>query len=309
MKIAIMGTGGVGGYYGGLLAVAGHDVVFIARGAHLEAIRKNGLAVKSVFGNFRVQPATATDNPASIGPVDLVLFSTKTYGTEEAAQAIVPITGRDTAVISFQNGVEAAEKIGRVVGHEHMIGGVTWLSAAIEELGVISQYSQFRRIDIGEFSGEVTQRTEMIAEVLKSTGADVEVVTNIVQVLWTKFVFISAISALGGLTRVATGDYRSVPESRAVLIGALNEVIAVAGAKGIRLEPDLVAKTLEFIDGAPPAMLPSMQRDIEAGRRSELESMIGVVVRLGAELNVPTPIMALAYAALKPGHLKASRVK
>ncbi len=308
MKIAIMGTGGVGGYYGALLTVAGHDVVFIARGKHLEAIRKNGLAIKSVFGDFRIS-ATATDDTASVGPTDLVIFATKTYSTDEAARATAPLVGRDTVVISFQNGVEAAEKIGRVVGYEHILGGVTWLSAAIEAPGIIGQYSQFRRIAIGEFSGKVTQRAESIAEVLKSTGADVEVVTNIVQVLWTKFVFISAISALGGLTRVATGDYRSVPESRAVLIGALNEVIAVAGAKGVSLEPDLVVKTLEFIDGAPPAMLPSMQRDIEAGRRSELESMIGVVVRLGAELNVPTPIMALTYAALKPGDLKASRGK
>ncbi len=305
MKIAIMGTGGVGGYYGGLLAKAGHEVAFIARGKHLEAIREKGLEIKSVFGDFTVHPANATDNPASVGPVDLVLFATKTYHTDEASRAIQPMVGPNTTVISFQNGVDAVERISAVIGAEHVMGGVTYLSAAIEAPGLIGQYSQFRRIVIGEVSGKITPRAEAICEALKSTGAEVEIASNIVQVLWTKYVFISAISAMGGLTRVTIGEYRCVPETRAVLIEALHELTAVARAKGVALEQDILEKTMDFIDSAPPGMTPSMQRDVEAGRPSELESMIGTVVRIGAELGVPTPLMGFAYAVLKPGEAKA----
>ncbi len=149
MRIAIMGSGGVGGYYGGLLATAGQDVVFIARGAHLEVIREKGLQVKSVHGDFTVSPARATDHPGEVGPVDLVIVATKTYRTDEAAQAIRPMIGPNTVVISFQNGIDAAERIGSAVGMEHVLGGATWLSAAIEALGKIGQYSQFRRIALG----------------------------------------------------------------------------------------------------------------------------------------------------------------
>ena len=305
MKIAIMGTGGVGGYYGGLLARAGHEVTFIARGAHLEAIRDQGLQVKSVYGDFHVAPAQATNKPADVGVVDLVVFATKTYHTDEAAELIKPMVGRDTVVVSFQNGVDAADRIGPVVGMEHLLGGATWLSAAIERPGVIGQYSQFRRVVLGECNGMVTPRAQAICEVFKSTGANVELVENVEQILWTKFVFISAISALGSLTRVTMGEYRGVREARLILTDAINEVVVVAQAKGVTLDRDVVSNTLKFIDESAAGIKPSMQRDIEAGRMSELESMIGIVVRLGAKLGVPTPIMSTTYAVLKPGELKA----
>jgi 2-dehydropantoate 2-reductase len=234
-----------------------------------------------------------------------VVFATKTYHTDEAARLIKPIIGRDTMVISFQNGVDAAERIGQVVGMEHLVGGATWLSAAIEGPGVIGQYSQFRRIVAGELDGSITSRGQTLCEVLKSTGATVELVENVEEILWTKFVFISAISALGGLTRVTMGEYRGVREARALLTDAIHEVVAVARAKDVVLARDVVAGTLEFIDTSAAGIKPSMQRDIEAGRMSELESMIGIVVRLGAKLNVPTPVMSLAYAVLKPGEIKA----
>ena len=305
MKIAIMGSGGVGGYYGGLLAVAGQEVTFIARGAHLQAIRDKGLHVKSVHGDFTVSPVKATDRPGEIGAVDLVLVATKTYHTEEAAQAIKPLIGDNTVVISLQNGIDAAERIGSAVGMERMLGGATWLSAAIEAPGRIGQYSQFRRIALGELDGRITPRAQAVASAFATTPAVVELVPNIRQMLWTKFVFISAISALGGLTRVSMGEYRHVPEAREVLAQAMAEVAAVAQACGVALDADIVAKTLSFIDAAAPDMRPSMQRDLEAGRMSELESLIGVVVRLGRERGVPTPVMRLAYALLKPAHLKA----
>jgi 2-dehydropantoate 2-reductase len=307
MRIAIMGSGGVGGYYGGLLATAGQDVTFIARGDHLQAIRDKGLQIKSVHGDFTVLPAKATHNPGDVGPVDLVIVATKTYHTDEVAQALQPMIGANTVVISFQNGIDAAERIGSAVGMEHMLGGATWLSAAIEAPGKIGQYSQFRRIALGELDGRITPRAEEIASVLAKTPALVELVPNIRQVLWTKFVFISAISALGGLTRVAIGEYRQVPEAREVLGQAMAEVVAVAKARGVVLDAEIIAKTLAFIDAGAPDIRPSMQRDLEAGRISELESMIGVVVRLGSEHGVPTPVMRLAYALLKPAHLKALR--
>ena len=228
MRIAIMGAGGVGGYYGGLLATAGQDVTFIARGAHLQAIRGKGLQVKSVHGDFTVSPASATDHPGEVGPVDLVIVATKTYHTDEAAQAIRPMIGASTVVISFQNGIDAAERIGSAVGMEHMLGGAMWLSAAIEAPGRIGQYSQFRRIALGELDGRITPRAEAIASVLRTTPAMVELVPNIKALLWTKFVFIAAISALGSLTRVAVGEYRHVPEAREVLAEAMAEVAAVA---------------------------------------------------------------------------------
>ena len=305
MKIAIMGTGGVGGYYGGLLARTGQAVTFIARGAHLAAIREKGLQIKSVHGDFTVAPARATDNPAEVGPVNLIIVATKTYHTDEAAQAIKPMVGPDTVIVSLQNGVDAADRIGAVVGMERLIGGATWLSAAIEAPGVIGQYSQFRRIVLGEFNRQTTPRLQFVLDTLDATGATVEVSDNILKVLWTKFVFIASVSALGSLTRVPYGGYIHIPEPRAVLIEALGEVAAVAAARGIALDADVVDKTLAFIDSSAPSIKPSMQRDVEAGRVSELESLIGVVVRLSTELGVPTPIMRFAYAMLKPGHLKA----
>jgi 2-dehydropantoate 2-reductase len=304
MRIAIMGTGGVGGYYGGLLSQKGQEVIFIARGAHLQAMRQKGLHVKSVHGDFLVAPAKATDDPAEVGPVDLILFTTKTYHTDIAAQAIKPMVGQETVVVPLQNGIDAAERLGAYVGREHLVGGVTWLSAAIEAPGVIGQYSQFQRVVIGEFDGKVTARLKTIYETLQAAGIAVEMSDDILKVLWTKFVFISSASALGSLTRATIGEYRHVPETREVLTEALREVAAVAQARGVKIEEDLMAKTLEFIDNAAPDMKTSMQRDVEADRPSELESMIGVVPRLGRQTGVPTPVMRLAYAVLKPGNLK-----
>jgi 2-dehydropantoate 2-reductase len=239
--------------------------------------------------------------------VDIILFSTKTYQTDEAAQSIKPMVGMNTVVVSLQNGIDAADRIGRVVGIEHMLGGVTWLSAAVEAPGIIGQYSQFRRIALGEFNGQTTPRIEAVYNALQATGATVEVSDTILKVLWTKFVFIAPVMAMGSVTRVTFGEYRNVPEARTVLTKAISEVAAIAQAKGVKLDEDVVKKTLAFIDSSEPGIKPSMQRDVESGKPSELESMIGVVVRLGAEYNVPTPAMQFAYAMLKPGELKAQR--
>ena len=305
MKILIMGTGGVGGYYGGLLAQQGNEVTFIARGAHLYAIRHEGLKVKSIHGDFKVFRANATDDPAKVEPVDLVLFCVKTYNTDDAAEAIRPVIGPQTAVLSLQNGIDAAERIGKVVGMEHVIGGATWLSSAVEEPGVIKQISQFRRIVFGELEGGRSERLRSIFEVLNSTGVTVEVSEDIQKILWTKFVFISAVSTLGSLTRLPMGDYRSVPETRSLLSGIMQEVEALARAQGIPLDPDIVQKSLDFMDHAAPHIKPSMQLDVESGRRTELESMVGVIGRKGRQLGISTPVADFLYSSLLPVELKA----
>lgn len=305
MKILIMGTGGVGGYYGGLLAQQGNDVTFIARGAHLYALRHEGLNVKSIHGDFYVVPVNATDDPATVGPVDLVLFSVKTYHTDEAAQMMLPAVGPQTAVISLQNGVDAAERIGDVIGAGQVVGGATWLSSSVESPGVIKQISQFRRVVFGELDGSRSERIQSIFEVLNQTGSTVEISENIQKVLWTKFVFISSVSSLGSLTRLPMGEYRSVPESRSLLSRIMHEVEALAHAQGILLDPDVVQKSLEFIDNSAPHIKPSMQLDVESGRRTELQSMVGVIGRKGRELGVPTPVADFVYASLLPVELKA----
>ena len=308
MKIAVMGSGGVGGYYGGLLARAGHEVTLIARGAHLSALRADGLQVKSVHGDFAVVPVRATDTPAEIGPVDLVLVCVKTPDTDQAARAILPMVGVETTVLSLQNGVEAAERIGAVVGMEHVVGGATWISSALESPGVIRQVSQFRRIVVGELDGRVTPRVEAVADALGSTGVTVELSDDILRVIWTKFVFIAAISGVGSLTRLEIGEYRHVAETRALLVALMREVETVARASGVALETDVVDQVLAIVDGAAPDIKPSMQRDVERGHRSELESMIGVIGRKGRALGVPTVVADMIYAVLLPVERKARRV-
>lgn len=309
MKILIMGTGGVGGYYGGLLAQQGNDVTFIARGAHLHALRHEGLKVKSVHGDFSLPPVNATDDPATVGPVDLILFCVKTYNTDDAARAVGPVVGPQTTVMSLQNGIDAAERIGKVIGMEHLVGCVTWLSSAVESPGVIKQISQFRRIVMGELTGGTSERIQSIHDVLNNTGITVEITEDIQKVLWTKLVFIAAVSSVGSLTRLPMGGYRSIPETRGLLISIMQEVESLAHAQGVKLDENVVQNWLEFIDNAAPGIKPSMQLDVEAGNRTEIESMIGVIGRKGRELGVPTPVADFVYASILPIELKAREAR
>lgn len=304
MKIVMMGSGGLGGYYGAALSRAGHEVTFIARGSHLAALRSKGIEVKSVHGDFALDSVRATDATAEVGPVDLVVVCVKTPGTEEAARALEPLLGPETTVVSLQNGIDAAERIGGIVGMERLIGGATWISSALEAPGVIRQVSEFRRIVLGELDGRMTPRLEALVRVFRDTGAAVEASDNILKVLWTKFLFIAAISGLGSLTRLSIGEYRGVPEARALLVALMGEVKALAGAHRIVLDEDVIDRTLGLIDGAAPDIKPSMQRDMETGRPCELESMIGVVVRKGREKGVATPTADTVYGALLPVELK-----
>ncbi len=309
MKIAIFGAGGVGGYYGGLLAKHGHEVSFIARGDHLEAIRRNGIQVKSIHGDFVIQPARVTDHPSEIGPVDLVLVCTKTYSMESVLPELSQLINPGTTLISLQNGIEAAAQLGATVGLQHVLGGATWLSSEIYSAGVIRQVSQFRRVVIGELAGVITPRARAIAEVFSPTGVTIEISDSISKIIWTKFVFIAAISGIGGLVRLAIGDYRHVPETRSLLSGLMREVELLARHEGINLDPDVVERALEFIDQSAPQIKPSMQKDVENGKLFELDALIGVIGRKAREHNIPTPIADMVHASLLPVYLAVRKNK
>jgi len=300
-----MGTGGAGGYYGGLLARQGHDVAFVSRGSNLLAIQKNGLQVKSVHGDFSITPATVTDNPSRLPIPDLVLFCTKTYDTDEAGQAIKPNIGSDTTVLSLQNGIDAVERIGRIVGLNHMIAGATWISSALEAPGIVKQVSEFRRVVIGEPNGTITARVQTVSELFKETGITIELTDNILKVLWAKFIFISAASSLGSITRLPVADYRSIPETRQLIIRLMREVESLASRQNVALEPDVVERSLAFMDNSGPQIRASMQLDVAAGRPTEIDSILGVIGRQGRELGVLTPVADMLYALLLPVDLQA----
>jgi 2-dehydropantoate 2-reductase len=300
MRIAIMGTGGVGGYFGGLLAKAGEDVTFIARGEHLRAILEQGLRVESVHGDFTVYPAQASDNPKTVGPVDLIIFATKTHQIEVAAEAMRPLIGPQTAVLPLHNGLDAYERTAVVLGPAPVLGGICQVGSQIAAPGVIRQMTQFRRVVTGELDGPITPRVERIVEIMRKTGIQAEASDDIQTVRWTKFIFIAPYSGVGAVTRVPIGEFRACPESRVLLEQAMREVEAVAAVKGVILDPDVVAKTLAFCDNVEPRMMASMQRDVLDGRPSELDSLVGVMVRFGAALGAPVPTFRFLYGALLP---------
>jgi 2-dehydropantoate 2-reductase len=305
VKIAVVGAGGTGGYYGALLARQNHDVVFLARGRHLEAIRQDGLRIKSVLGDFHIVAATATDRAAEVGPVDLLLFCAKTYDTDQAAEGALALIGRETTVLSLQNGVEAPERIGTILGMEHMIAGATWVSSAIEAPGVIKHVSQYQRVVLGELNGQATRRAESIAAAFNQAGITTDISPNVQSVLWSKFIFIAAVSGMGCLTRLPIGSWRSVPETRALANRMMHETEQLARASGVNLDSDAIDKATGFVDGTAPHIKPSMQLDVEAGHRSELESLVGFIPRKGRLLGLATPVADMVYACLLPGELRA----
>jgi 2-dehydropantoate 2-reductase len=307
MKIAVFGTGGVGGYFGGRLAQAGEEVTFIARGAHLQAIQANGLKVESIAGDFTVSPAKSTDIPAEIGVMEVVIVATKAWDVPAAAEALKSNIGPGTVVVPLENGVEAPDQLAAVLGTEHVLGGLCRISAFIGAPGVIKHVGiNPPYIAFGERDGTQSARVEQLRAVFaRCQGLTVNVPEDIEAALWDKFVFIAAISGVGAITRQPLGVFRAVPESRALLISALEETTAVAHARGVKFPADEVQKVLVMIDNGAPGLVASMQRDIMDGKPSELEAQNGVIVRMGHELGVPTPAHAFIYASLLPLELKA----
>ncbi len=306
MRIAIFGTGGVGGYFGGRLAQAGEDVVFIARGEHLKAMRRHGLRVDSIEGDFVVQPVQATDDPAEVGPVDAVVVAVKAWQVSEAAEAMRPMVGPETFVVPLQNGVESPTQLAEALGSERVLGGVCRVMSFIAEPGHIREAGLPPYVAFGEPDNRPSKRVERLRQAFaRATGVNVEIPPDINAAMWRKFLFIASLSGVGAVTRAPFGVLRSLPEARQMLEQVMQEVLAVARARNIALPEDIVSQTLTFVDGLPPGGTASMQRDIMEGRPSELESQNGAVVRLGREVGVSTPLNAFIYHALLPLELRA----
>lgn len=300
MRIAILGSGGVGGYYGALLAQSGQDVTFLARGRHLQAIRERGLRVESVHGDLEIRPALATDDPAQAGVVDLVLVTVKTYDLEVAAESARSLFGPQTMALPLLNGLDAADRLSTVIGREHVLAGLTHISSSVVEPGIIRQVSEVRRITFGEPDGSITARAERIRDVLASSGIEVVLTSAVQTALWEKFIFIASISGVCCLARQPMGPVLGTPESRKLYVDALREVETVGRARGVTLAPDIVDRTLALSEAFAPETKPSLLLDLEAGRRLELEAMTGTVVRYGRSAGVATPVHNVIYAALKP---------
>jgi len=300
MRIAVVGAGGVGGGFGVALAKAGADVTFIARGAHLAAMKSGGLKVQGGRGETHLVPTRATDDPAEIGPVDIVLFCVKLWDVESAGTHIKPLIGPDTAVIPLQNGVDAHERLIPVLGPEAVMGGVAQISASIVAPGVIQQVGTFMRMIFGEFDDRRSKRAEDFLALCLKAGFDATLSEQILTDLWMKFILLAANASITALARQPIGKLRDDPDVRAVFIAAYRETFEVGRARAVALPADAVDKVMEFNSHAPPAMKASMALDLERGNRLELPWLGGKVVELGRQLGIPTPAHGTMYAMLKP---------
>ncbi len=299
MKIAVMGTGGVGGYFGGRLAAANFDVTFIARGEHLAAIRRDGLKIESENGDLHIYPTKVTDVPADIGPVDYVLFAVKLWDTAAAAHAIRRLIDAQTAVISFQNGVDAENQLSDILGRAHTMGGIAQIAALVAAPGIIRHTGTMARLVFGELGGERSQRGENLLAAFRTAGVDADLSDDIEKTIWQKFVFLVSFSALTSVTRHSIGPVREDPHARELLGLVMKESVAVAQAKGIDIDDEYVDDRLALIDTLPANMTSSMQQDLKRGNPLELDWLSGAVVRMGQELGVDTPANRFIYTALK----------
>ena len=301
MRVAVMGAGSLGGFYGGLLARAGHDVTFVARGEHLKAIQRDGLTIWSkLVGDFTL-PVKVTDDPATIRPVDVVLFAVKSYDLDEAATAMKPLVGADTTVLSVQNGIDNEERLGRILGEEKVIGGAVYVSSQVAAPGVIQHLGGPGQVLIGELPGGASPRVQRLADHIRDAGVEVIVHDNIQKALWEKFVTICAFSGVTALTRLPLGPVTSCPETRAFFREVMVEVAAVGRARGVAVQPSYPDDTLEMLSQPRMAGLyGSMAHDLMAGRRLEIDTLNGTVVRLGLEVGVSAPCNFAIHAALKP---------
>ena len=309
MKIAVMGTGGVGGYFGGLLAKAGEDVTFIARGAHLDAIRSKGLRVVSDLSGEFIVRSNATDDTKSVGPVDLVLYTVKMYHNDEAIPAIVPMVGEQTVVLTLQNGIDNGDRLAAALGENHVMIGTAGVQTRIMEPGVVRQLGQFGRIAFGEMSRGITPRCERMLDVFRKGGWNVELSENALGALWRKFIFITASAGVNAVTQVPYGEMRSVPETRELIISAYREITDVGRASGASLGDDVLEFCVSTLDGFAGNGMSSLANDFKAGNRTELEGLTGTAVRIGEKLGVSTPINSAIYALLKPAALRIEMLR
>jgi 2-dehydropantoate 2-reductase len=305
MRIAVFGTGAVGGYFGGRLAQAGEDVVFIARGEQLRAMLMHGLRVDSIKGDFLVKPVHATDNPDEAGKVDVVLVGVKAWQVPEAAEAMRPLIGPKTFVLPLQNGLEAPAQLAAALGNQHVLGGLCGLFCYVVGPGHIRHGGTEPFVKFGELDDRPSDRVKRLQEVFMRAGVTADIPPDIQVALWMKFLFITVWSGVGAVTHAPVGIWRSLPKTREMAEQGLNEIMAVARARGIVLPGDAMQKTIAMFDGLAPQSTSSMQRDVLEGRPSELEAQIGAVVRLGREVGIAIPLHSFIYHSLLPLELQA----
>jgi 2-dehydropantoate 2-reductase len=300
MKVAIMGAGGIGAYIGARLAATGAEVAFVARGAHLAALRRDGLRIESPRGNLHLRTVQATDDPKEIGPVDVALLAVKLYDMDTAARRMLPLVGTNTMVVPVQNGVTAPQLVAEIVGRKAVIGGLVYMACHIREPGVVVHLSDIEQFVFGELDGSRSRRIEALREAAAAAGLTARVTNDIAHELWNKFVLLGGHSSVACLSRKPIGDIRSDPDLRSLLVDSMKEVVAVGSAKGIAFDADIIERTLVLFDRFDPRSKASMLGDLETGKPLEVEWLSGALVRLGSELGVPTPVHRVTYACLKP---------
>jgi 2-dehydropantoate 2-reductase len=300
MRIAVIGGGGIGGPYGASLAKAGADVTFVARGAHLAAIRANGLRIEGDRGETHIRPARATDTIAEIGIVDIVLCCVKLWDLEVVAEPIRAIIGPQTAVIPLQNGVDAAERMVRILGNAAVMGGMAFVTGTIIAPGVIRQTGTYQRMTFGELDGRVSERGRRLRDLCEAAGFEGVLHADIMVPVWEKFILLVPLSGLNALTRLPLGKWRDDPDLQAIYEAALRETVSVGLAEGVRLPSDSVDRTLAQMRSMPAHHMTSMGNDLIRGNRLELPWFAGKVVELGRRHGIETPVNGLIYAALKP---------
>lgn len=301
MRIVVFGTGGVGGYFGGRLARIGEEVTFIARGEHLRAIKANGLKVDSPGGDFVIYPAKATDDVSEIGETDLVIVGVKAWQVPEAARAIKPLVGPNTTVLPLQNGVEAVPQLVDELGRDNVIGGLCRIVSFVVEPGHIRHAGFTPSIIIGELDNRRTDRIVNIEQVFKRAGVDIMIAADIQVALWMKFLFIASFSGVGAMANAPAGVIRGDPKWRTQMLKAMEEIYVLAHTRGIKLPPDSIDTVMAAVDALPEDATSSMQRDIAAGKPSELDAQNGAVVRMARESGIDVPTHALIYETLSRG--------
>lgn len=306
MRIAVLGAGAVGGYFGDVLSRAGNEVAFLARGDRLRTLRQHGLRLLEAGGEFTVSPAIFTDRPEEVGSVDAVLVAVKAWQVRDVAPSILPMLTPSTRVLPLQNGVEAAAQLAEVLPQNLVLVGVCRIIVAVVAPGCVKHIGVPPAILLGELDGSpASQPTRALASALKDAGVSAEMPADIHAALWEKLVLIAALSGIGAVSRGTIGEVRQSPPTRELLRRMMEEVAAVARTREIRIDPGVVTRTLAFVDAMPPAGTASMQRDVSEGKPSELDAIIGVVVRLGRERGVPTPVSEFIYASLLPQESRA----
>lgn len=307
MKIIIYGTGGVGGYFGARLAQSGNDVTFIARGKHLAAIQEKGLRLKSIQGDYTVFPVKATADIAAVENPDLIIIATKTWQLKEAARAIQPILKDDTMVLSLLNGADNAAKLLEVIDTKHVLGGLCKIVSKIEDYGVISHVAIDPFIGFGELDNRKSERVLALQKVFNKAQISNQIPEDIQVAIWSKFLFITTVSAIGGVTKATLGEMRSTPEIRTIMEQTAQEILAVGNEQGVNITKETISRAFHFIDQLPYETTASLQRDILEGKPSELEAQVGTIHKMGQELGIPTPANSFIYGCLLPQEKKARK--